>query len=75
MLVIFQTRHKKNFFFLFFFDMKMLFFFLFFTLFDSQIGIILLLQIDKMNDEIKHFPENIQKLLTDARIPIEQFIN
>jgi hypothetical protein len=25
-----------------------------------------------MNDEIKHFPENVQKLLTDARIPIEQ---
>lgn len=25
-----------------------------------------------MNDEFKHFPENIQKLLLDARIPIEQ---
>ncbi|UJR28720.1 hypothetical protein I4U23_009949 [Adineta vaga] len=25
-----------------------------------------------MNDEIKHFPENVQKLLADARIPIEQ---
>ncbi len=53
----------------------MLFFFryeFFFTLFDSQIDIILLLQIDTMNDEIKHFPENVQKLLTDARISIEQ---
>ena len=25
-----------------------------------------------MNDEIKHFPENVKKLLIDARIPIEQ---
>ncbi|CAF2875539.1 unnamed protein product [Rotaria sp. Silwood2] len=25
-----------------------------------------------MNDEIKHFPENVQKLLIDARIPMEQ---
>ncbi|CAF3411247.1 unnamed protein product [Rotaria socialis] len=25
-----------------------------------------------MNDEIKHFPENVQKLLADARIPIKQ---
>jgi hypothetical protein len=43
-------------------------------LFESQISslILLLLQINKMNDEIKHFPENIQKLLADARIPIEQ---
>lgn len=43
----------------------------FLTLFDSQISIILL-QIDKMTDEIKHFPENVQKLLSDARMPIEQ---
>jgi hypothetical protein len=45
---------------------------LFFTLCDSQISIILFLQIDKMNDAVKHFPENVQKLLSDARIPIEQ---
>jgi hypothetical protein len=25
-----------------------------------------------MNDAVKHFPENVQKLLSDARIPIEQ---
>jgi hypothetical protein len=25
-----------------------------------------------MNDEMKHFPENVQKLLADGRIPMEQ---
>lgn len=25
-----------------------------------------------MNDEIKRFPDNVQKLLNDARLPIEQ---
>ena len=35
-------------------------------------SLIVLLQIDRMNNEINHFPENVQKLLADARIPIEQ---
>ena len=37
-----------------------------------RFDIILLLQIDKMTDEIRHFPENVQKLLADARLPSEQ---
>jgi hypothetical protein len=44
----------------------------FIRIFDAQVDVILLLQIDQMTDEIKHFPEKVQKLLADARIPIDQ---
>lgn len=43
---------------------------------DSQICLLLLLQIVrllvKMTEEMKHFPEHVLKLLTSARIPVDQ---